>query len=83
MVDMDIFLVLSGTIAFYLSPLTLVILRTGLAFAVPAPQIFFLKIPCKSLIKPYFLENKVFSLPGGQNGSLTQGRKGRSPEEGE
>lgn len=66
---MDTFLVLSGTTASYVPVLTTVTVGTGLALAVPAPQ-----IPFQSLLKViFFFLGNVFSLPSGQSGSLTQG----------
>lgn len=67
---MDTFLVLSGTTARTVTVLTTVTVGTGLAFAVPVPQ-----IPFQSLLKVIFLGN-VFSLPSRQSGSLTQGCRG-------
>lgn len=46
---MDTFLVLSGTTASYVPVLTTVTVGTGLAFAVPAPQ-----IPFQTLLKVIF-----------------------------
>lgn len=67
---MDTFLVLSGTTASYVPVLTTVTVGTGLALAVPAPQ-----IPFQSLLKVifFFFLGNVFSLPSRQSGSLTQG----------